>query len=150
MQLEQSILFLTQDTLKIVYYSYFHSIMTYSLIFWGNSSRSINIFRLQKRVIRIITGSKSNDSCRQLFRKLNILPLPSQYIFQLILFIVNNRDLSNVLPEFRSLKIRQNYNPYPLSSNMSIYQRRPYNFGLNIFDNLPVHIKSLLHNVTQL
>jgi hypothetical protein len=29
--------FLSQDSLKIVNYSYFHSIMTYGLIFWGNS-----------------------------------------------------------------------------------------------------------------
>jgi len=29
------------------YYSYLHSIMAYRTIFWGNSSYSINIFRLQ-------------------------------------------------------------------------------------------------------
>jgi len=29
--------FLSQDALRLVYYSYFHSIMTYGLIFWGNS-----------------------------------------------------------------------------------------------------------------
>jgi hypothetical protein len=29
--------FLYQDSLRMVYYSYFHSIMTYGLIFWGNS-----------------------------------------------------------------------------------------------------------------
>jgi len=40
--------FLSQDSLKMVYYSYFHSIMTYGLIFWGNSHYSNIIFRLQK------------------------------------------------------------------------------------------------------
>jgi len=40
--------FLSQDTLKMIYYSYFHSIMTYGIIFWGNSHYSNTIFRLQK------------------------------------------------------------------------------------------------------
>ena len=31
-------LFLSWDTLKIIYYTYFHSIMTCGVIFWGNSN----------------------------------------------------------------------------------------------------------------
>jgi len=48
--------FLSLDSLKMVYYSYFHSVMTYGLIFRGNSHHSNIIFRLQKRIIRIIVG----------------------------------------------------------------------------------------------
>jgi hypothetical protein len=40
---------------------------------------SIHIFRLQKRAIRIITDSRSRDLCRELFKKMKILPLQSQY-----------------------------------------------------------------------
>jgi hypothetical protein len=43
--------FLSQDSLKMVYYSYCHSIMTYGLIFWGNSHYSNIIFRLQKELL---------------------------------------------------------------------------------------------------
>jgi hypothetical protein len=43
--------FMSTETLKIVYYSYFHSLMTYGIIFWGNSF-SMQIFRTQKRVIK--------------------------------------------------------------------------------------------------
>jgi len=68
--------FLSQDSMKIVYYSYFHSIMTYGLIFWRNSHYS-NIFRLQKIIIRIIAGTRGRDSCREHFTKLKILPLQS-------------------------------------------------------------------------
>ena len=65
--------------------SYFHSIMTYGIIFWGNSRHSNVIFRLHKRVIRIITGIRNRDSCREHFRTLKILPLQSQYILSLLL-----------------------------------------------------------------
>ena len=37
------------DTLKLVFYSYFHSIMNYGIIFRGNSSQSIHVFRPQKK-----------------------------------------------------------------------------------------------------
>jgi hypothetical protein len=45
--------------LKMVYYTYFHSIMNYGLIFWRNSSHIAKIFRIQKYIIRIITECRS-------------------------------------------------------------------------------------------
>jgi hypothetical protein len=67
--------FVSQESLRMIYVSYFHAVMSYGIIFWGNSSHSGNIFKLQKRVIRIITNSRSRDSCRELFKKLDILQL---------------------------------------------------------------------------
>jgi hypothetical protein len=69
--------YMSQETLRIIYFSYFHSVMTYGTIFWSNSPLSILIFIVEKRVIRIITNSRSHDSCRQLFKKLKILLLQS-------------------------------------------------------------------------
>jgi hypothetical protein len=83
--------YVTQETLRMIYFSYVHSVMTDGIIFWGNS-HSIHIFRLQKRTVRIITNSTGRDSCRELFRNLNILPLQSQYICSLLLFMANNRN----------------------------------------------------------
>jgi len=77
--------FISQDALKSIYYSYFHSLITYRIIFWGNFSYSSHIFPLQKRAVRIITGSRPRDSCRQLFKHFRILPLQSQYILSLLL-----------------------------------------------------------------
>jgi len=37
--------FMSHDALKYIYYSYFHSLFTYGIIFWGNSSYSSHIFR---------------------------------------------------------------------------------------------------------
>jgi hypothetical protein len=47
---------------------------------------------MQKRVIRVIMGCGCGESCRELLKELKILTLSSQYIFSLLLFIVNNRD----------------------------------------------------------
>jgi hypothetical protein len=77
----------------VIYFSYFHSIMSYGIIFWGNSSISNNIFRLQEGVVRIITNIRSRDSCKEQFKKLQILPLQSQYILSLLLFVINSNDM---------------------------------------------------------
>jgi len=71
--------FMSQDTLRTIYFSYFHSILSYGIIFWGNSAYSSNTFKIQKRIIRIIMNARNRDSCRQLFKNLKTLPLKSQY-----------------------------------------------------------------------
>ena len=86
--------FVSRDALKSLHYSYCHSLITYGIIFGGNSSYSSHIFRLQNKAVRIITGSRPRDSCRELFKHLRILPLQSQYILSLFLFIVNNKNFS--------------------------------------------------------
>jgi hypothetical protein len=87
------------NTLKIIYYSYFNAIMSYVLYFGGNSPQCLKVFRMQKKkkkkkITSIIIGCNNMASCRNLFRKLEILPLASQYILSLMLFMVNNINLS--------------------------------------------------------
>jgi len=71
---------ISTKNLRKIYLSYVHSIREYGIISWGNSPYSNNIFKLQKREIRIITKASNRVLCHELFKKLNILPLHSQYI----------------------------------------------------------------------
>jgi hypothetical protein len=64
--------------------------MTYELLFWGNSSHSMEVFGLQKKIIRIIMGARSRDFCREFFKTLGILPFTAQYIYTITMFVVNN------------------------------------------------------------
>jgi hypothetical protein len=70
--------FVSHKSLKMIYFAYFNAVVLYGIIFWGNSPHSISIFKLQKRAIRLITNSRSRDSCRELFKNLDILPFYSQ------------------------------------------------------------------------
>jgi len=58
---------LSINALKMLYFSYAHSIISYGIIFWGSSTNSIKIFRLQKKILRIMTKSKKKwyhaESC---------------------------------------------------------------------------------------
>jgi hypothetical protein len=66
--------------------------MSYGILFCGNSSHSLVIFKMQKRVIRLIMECCYKESYGELFKALKILTLSSQYIFSMLLFVVNDRD----------------------------------------------------------
>jgi hypothetical protein len=70
------------DVLRSTYFLYAYSVISYGIIFWGNSSHNEEIFKIQKRIIRIIMNSSKNASCQQLFKESNILPIQSQYILK--------------------------------------------------------------------
>jgi hypothetical protein len=71
-QLIRSIKPLMSYTLLLIYYSLLHTVRSHRIIFWGNSCHSIQIFQMQKSVIRNITGCGNKDSCIILFKKLQI------------------------------------------------------------------------------
>jgi hypothetical protein len=43
--------FMSLDVMKLIYYSYVHSVLSYGIIFWGNSHLSDSIFKIKKRII---------------------------------------------------------------------------------------------------
>jgi hypothetical protein len=45
------------NTLKLIYFAYFHSVMEFGILFWGVSVESKKVFLQQKKAIRIMTGS---------------------------------------------------------------------------------------------
>ena len=117
---------MSEDILKMIYYSYVHLIITYGMIFWGNSPHSTDILKFHKRIIRIMTKSKSRDSCRQLFKRLEILPLQSQYIFSVLLFVVKNKDLYTTNQEIHNITTSSNTNLHPPVCNLTVFQKGAY------------------------
>jgi len=138
---------MTEDTLRMIYYSYVHSIITYGIIFGGNSPHSTHIFKIQKRIIRIMTKSRGRDSCRQLFKRLEILPLKSQYIYSALLFVVKNKDLFATNQEIHNINTRCNINLHPPVCNFTVFQKGVYFSGIKLFNHLPPNIKSLSNGI---
>jgi hypothetical protein len=89
---------------------------------------------------------KSRVSCRNLFRRLKILPLASQYILSLMLFVVNNKNLFILNSENHTKSTRQSNNFYQPTSNFTVYQKGVYYMGIKVFNNLPLHIEDISNN----
>jgi len=130
-------LFLSVDIFRMIYFSNVHSVMSYGIIFWGNSHPSNSIFKIQKIIIRIITNTSSHDSCHQLFKQLQILPFPSQYIFFLIVFVNKNKGLFQSNSEIHDLNKRFKHNLHLSSTNLTLVQKGVLYSGSKIYNHLP-------------
>jgi len=65
------------------------------------------IFKLQKKVVRLICNVKRKTSCRELFRTLSILPVPCVYVMETVCYIkLNNEGLKQIWP---SMIIRHDF-----------------------------------------
>jgi hypothetical protein len=69
----------------------FQSVLRYGIIFWGVECESIEVFKLQKKALRIIKDVKKYQSCRQIFEKYQILTLTSLYIFEVLCYLKKNK-----------------------------------------------------------
>jgi hypothetical protein len=131
------------DVLRSTYFSYAHSIVSYGITFWGNSSHSEEVFKVQKRIIRIIMNLSKNASFRQTFRDLNILPVPSQCIISVLLFLAKNKDQFMTNSQMHKISTRQTFDLYIPTANLTIYQKGVYYQGIKIYNHLPKTIKDL-------
>ena len=69
------------STLKMIYFAYFHSIINYGIIFGGKSTECKKVFLAQKKIIRIMTGSRPRTPCKPLFQSLGILTIFSNIFY---------------------------------------------------------------------
>ena len=86
-------------------------------------------------------------SCRKLFKKLNILPLHSQYILSLLMFVVKIIDHFTTNSAFHTINTRHTSGLHPPSIKLAKYQKGVYYSGIKIFNYLPQNIKKLSRNV---
>jgi hypothetical protein len=115
--------------------------MSYGLIFWGNSTNNSKcVFKLQKRGVRIIMGARNSVSCREFFNLLKILPLSTQYMYSLLMFVVNIRNLFLDNAELCTIKTRNSLNLHPPLSHLTKYQRAVYYAGIRVFNHLRTSI----------
>ena len=127
----------TLDTLKMIYFAYFHTVMEYGIIFWGISVGNKSIFQHQKRIIRIMIGSTSRNSCRPLFCSLEILTLTSQYILSLMRFLSSNLDIFIFNTSVHKINTRLKLKLHKPTVRLTMYQKSAHCNNINIYNKLP-------------
>jgi len=84
-----------------------------------------------------------NASCRQPFKDLNILPVPSQYILSVLLFLPKNKDQFMTDSQMHKITTWQTSDLYVPAANLTMYQKGIYYQGIKIYNHLPETIKGL-------
>jgi hypothetical protein len=131
------------DTLRMVYFEYFYCVIKYGITFWGNSTDADRVFILQKRIVKIMAGVGSRSSCRSLFKNLAILPVPCQYIFSLMKFVVENQENFQTNSSIHGMDTRNKTQLHRPTANLSCFQKGASYAGIKILNSLPSSILNL-------
>jgi hypothetical protein len=94
-----------------------------------------NVFIIQKRAIRIMLRLGPTGSCREGFKKLEILTVPCLYIYALILFVVKNPNIYQINSSVHGRNTRQQNKLHMPSVRSSSVQRGVLLFLLKYLTN---------------
>lgn len=133
----------SKNTLLVAYHGYFCSNMSYAVLNWGHSPNSLQIFKLQRRCVRIIANVGYRDCCRDRFVELGLLTFPCIFIFQCLVYVKENQDNFITHRVIHSYSTRNGENLVPSYHRLQRTRRGADFYGINFFNVLPTHIKNL-------
>jgi hypothetical protein len=103
-------------------------------------------FQIRKRIIRIIAGTKTGASCKELLKKFNILPLATKFFALINMICSGQYENFQTDSDIHSISTGYRYNLHVLNTDLSKYQKGVYSTGIKLFNNLPPIIEGLNHN----
>jgi len=103
---------------------------------------SAKLFLLHKVKCRLHV-STSSTSCRNLFKELKILPLQSQYILSLAVYVAKNIDKFTINSDIHSVNTRHKSSLCLPLLRVIKYQKGVYCACIKIYNCLPLKIKEL-------
>lgn len=133
----------SQDAALSAYHGYVSSILSYGLIMWGNSVEMDKAFRVQKKCIRAIYNCKPLDSCKPLFQKNKILPLPCMYIRDISVFVKRYPHLFKLNIEGRERSTRYAEKLFMPKCNVKLFQKNVHVMAIKIYNKIPCDLKKL-------
>jgi hypothetical protein len=92
-------------------------------------------------------NSDSKASCHELFKEVYILPLYSQYIFSVLVFIVKNRPLFNTHSDLHPINRGISHDLHPPTAILTLFQKGVSYLGAKIYNHLPSTLKQLSYDV---
>jgi predicted nucleic acid-binding protein len=67
-------------------------LLQFGIIFCSTTTNLHKVLIMQKRIIRVMLGLRHRSSCRQKFKKLQILTVPSLYILEMMTFLIKHHN----------------------------------------------------------
>lgn len=134
---------LDMSGLLLFYFGEIHSRLSYGITIWGSSSTAHDVFVAQKRIIRCMVGVPQIHSCRNLFQRYGILPLPSIYILELLLYVYKNQHKFDKKETIHSYNTRDKTNFHVPFKHLNISSKAHNILGLKLYNHLPLFYKNI-------
>lgn len=129
------------EILKTLYHANFETLLRYGIIFWGASKDVETIFKVQKRILRIMLNMKSRQSCRNLFKHNNLLTVAGLYIYECLLYIKKNPLCFQTVEFTHAYGTRHKHNyKFPVH-RLTLTEKCPYYNSIKFYNILPNRLK---------
>jgi hypothetical protein len=137
----------SEQILRMICFSYCQSQLEYGIIFWSSSLVMKSLFVAQKRVIRVMLRLGPRDSCREGFKRLGILTVPSLYIYSVLMFVVRNLNFYQTNNNIHQINTRQFRMLCMSSVRLSSIKRGVLYSSIMVFNNLPQNLRKMSDSV---
>ena len=98
------------------------------------------ILRIQKRVIRLITGVNPRTPCRWLFKETNILTVVSLYILEVISYLRRHHQFVELNSNIHTYNTQRKKDIHIQSIKTDFYKRSVVDMGYKLYNKLPDYI----------
>lgn len=129
--------------LRTTYFALFQSAMSYAILNWGHSSHAGSVFRVQRRAIRSMLGLNYREDVKEHFKMLNILTLPSLYIWVSLLHVRSHIDEYVFAKDVHAHNTRHRNNIFVDFTRLS-RSRNAFNYyGPVFYNKMPNELRTL-------
>ena len=132
--------YLDCKTLIVVYHANFESLIRYGVVFYGGGVEFNKLFKIQKRIVRIMLHMKFLDSCRGKFRSINVLMAYGLYIQECVVFLFKHKHLFTEHVSQGTYTTRLTYYIFP-KHHLTMTEKGPLYSCIKMFNKLPESIK---------
>lgn len=128
--------------LKTVYFSYFESIIRYCIEVWGNGSGINSVLLLQKKALRLITGStRIPITHRDMFKDQKIMTITSVYLYRICVYVYLHRNKYPTSSDCHDFNLRNKNKLARTKSSYGHFNNSFNNMAIKIFNKLNQDIK---------
>lgn len=131
------------EVLLLAYRSLFESVYSYGLLSWGHSSHTKEVFSLQRRIVRVMTGRGYRDEVRDAFVELGILTVPSMYIYVALCYCKHNIHKYSTHSENHAHDTRLKDNFRALFLRLSHSRDAVSYYATRMYNELPTRLRDL-------
>lgn len=125
------------DVLRIAYFGLFQSVISYAILAWGHSPAAARIFSLQRRIIRILAGISYREDCKNSYKTLHLMTLPSIYIYNCLLYTHKNLTIFQTFDQIHHYNTRNKENIYPNHLRLTKSRYSVNYYGIQFYNKLP-------------
>lgn len=131
-------------TLKSIYFSFIHSHISYGICLYGSTKNEnlYSILKCQKKAIRIILNLDRDTSVQEHFKKLKILTVYGQYVFEAIISYKMYHFQSAFTSKFHTYNTRGGPQTTVPQHRLEFFRKKTSYMGAKFFKHLPQILQS--------